>query len=118
MVISKNYCVFIVLNYKVLQTIIAMLTENKVTELFFMADEFCKFFDWMMARYTLRNTGKRPYHRESTLSKAEIMLIIYCFMIQGTVASSISILIMSVNIFAIFFQKWFHIIVSLNLKKK
>lgn len=54
-----------------------MLTEDKVTELFFMADEFCKFFDWMMARYTLRNTGKRPYHRESTLSKAEIMLIFF-----------------------------------------
>ena len=81
--ISKNYCVFIVLNYKVLQTIIAMLTENKVTELFFMADEFCKFFDWMMARYTLRNTGKRPYHRESTLSKAEIMLIIILFHDSG-----------------------------------
>ena len=49
MAISENCCVFIVLNYKVLQTIIAMLTEDKVTELFFMADEFCKFFDWMMA---------------------------------------------------------------------
>ena len=32
-----------------------MITEDKVTELFFMADEFCKFFDWMMARYTLKN---------------------------------------------------------------
>lgn len=31
-----------------------MLTEDKVTELFFIADEFCKFFDWMMARYTLQ----------------------------------------------------------------
>ena len=108
--ISENYFIFIVLNYKVLQTIIAMLTEDKDTEFLFMGDEFSKFFDWMMARYTLKNTGKRPYHRESTLSKAEIMLIIIlfhdCFMIQGTVASSISILIMSVNIFAIFLQKW------------
>ena len=48
-----------------------------------MADEFCKFFDWMMARYTLKNTGKRPYHRESTLSKAEIMLIIILFHDSG-----------------------------------
>ncbi|MEE0985438.1 MAG: transposase [Bacteroidaceae bacterium] len=60
-----------------------MLTEDKVTELFFMADEFCKFFDWMMTRYTLKNTGKRPYHRESTLSKAEIMLIIILFHDSG-----------------------------------
>ena len=48
-----------------------------------MADEFCKFFDWMMARYTLKNTGKRPYHRESTLSKSEIMLIIILFHDSG-----------------------------------
>ena len=34
-----------------------MLTEDKVTELFFIADEFCKFFDWMMARYTIKNAG-------------------------------------------------------------
>ena len=95
-----------------------MLTEDKVTELFFMADEFCKFFDWMMARYTLKNAGKRPYHRETTLSKAESSLSSYCFMIQGTAASSISILIMSANTCAIFFQKWFRIIVSLNLKEK
>lgn len=37
MLISENCCVFIVLNYKVLQTIIAMNTENKVIELFCMA---------------------------------------------------------------------------------
>ena len=83
MVISENCCNFIVLKYKVLQTIIAMLTEDKVTELFFIADEFCKFFDWMMARYTLKNAGKRPYHRETTLSKAEIMLIIILFHDSG-----------------------------------
>ena len=44
MVISENYCTFIVLKYKELQTIIAMITENKVTELFCIADDFCKFF--------------------------------------------------------------------------
>ena len=53
------------------------------SELFFIADEFCKFFDWMMARYTLKNAGKRPYHRETTLSKAEIMLIIILFHDSG-----------------------------------
>lgn len=37
MVISEICCVFIVLNYKVLQTIIAMITKNKVIELFCMA---------------------------------------------------------------------------------
>ena len=52
LVISENYCNFIVLKYKDLQTIIAMITEDKVTELFCMADDFCKFFDAMMKKYT------------------------------------------------------------------
>ena len=43
MVISENCCNFIVSKYKVLQTIIAMFTEGKVTEIFYLADEFCKF---------------------------------------------------------------------------
>lgn len=67
--ISKKCYNFIVLNYKVLQTIIAMLTEDKITELFCMADDFCKFFDAMMEKYTLKSYKKRRYHRDSTMSK-------------------------------------------------
>ena len=52
-----------------------MITEDKVTEIFCMADDFCKFFDAMVAKYTLKPTGKRKYHRDSTMSKAEVMLI-------------------------------------------
>ena len=83
MVISENYCNFIVFNYKVLQTIIAMITEDKVTELFCMADDFCKFFDAMMEKYTLKSDTKRRYHRDSTMSKAEIMLIMILFHDSG-----------------------------------
>ena len=45
MIISESCCNFIVSKYKVLQTIIAMFTEGEVTEIFYLADEFCKFFD-------------------------------------------------------------------------
>ena len=45
LVISGNCYNFIVLKYKELQTIIAMITEDKVTELFCIADDFCKFFN-------------------------------------------------------------------------
>lgn len=83
MLISENCCNFIVLNYKVLQTIIAMLTEDKVTELFCMADDFCKYFDAMMEKYTLRSDKKRRYHRNSTMSKSEIMLIMILFHDSG-----------------------------------
>lgn len=45
MVISENCCNLRVLNIKSLQTIIAMITEDKVTEIFCITDDFCKVFD-------------------------------------------------------------------------
>ncbi len=60
-----------------------MITESKVIELFCMADDFCKFFDAMMARYTLKPANKRAYHRDSTMSKAGIMLIMILFHDSG-----------------------------------
>lgn len=44
-----------------------------------MADDFCKFFDAMMTKYTFNPSVKRTYHRDSILSKAEIMLIMIFF---------------------------------------
>ena len=83
LVISEICCIFIVLKYKELQTKIAMITDDKVTELFCMADDFCKFFDAMMAKYTLKPVNKRKYHRDSTMSKAEVMLIMILFHDSG-----------------------------------
>ena len=60
-----------------------MITEDKVTEIFCMADDFCKFFDAMTAKYTLKPTGKRKYHRNSTMSKEEVMLIMILFHDSG-----------------------------------
>lgn len=48
-----------------------------------MAYDFCKFFDTMTAKYTLKTGKKRTYHRDSTMSKAEIMLIIILFHDSG-----------------------------------
>ena len=72
MVISENYCNFNVLKIKSLQTIISMITEDKVTEIFCIADDFCKVFDAQMGKYTIKSNTKRRYHREFTMSKAEI----------------------------------------------
>lgn len=60
-----------------------MITEDKVTDFYCMADDFCKFFDAMVAKYTLKPTGKRKYHRDSTMSKAEVMLIMILFHDSG-----------------------------------
>ena len=51
-----------------------MITEDKVTEIFCMADDFCKSFDAMTAKYTLIPTRKRKYHRNSMMSKVEVIL--------------------------------------------
>ena len=86
MVISENCCTFIVLNYKVVQTIIAMFTEDKVTEIFFMADEFHKVFCRMLDKYSLnapKIAGKRSYHRAGKLSVPEIMTIMILFHNSG-----------------------------------
>ena len=83
MVIGEIHCGIKELIYKQLQAKIAMITEDKVTEIFCMADDFCKFFDAMTAKYTLKPTGKRKYHRNSTMSKAEVMLIIILFHDSG-----------------------------------
>ncbi len=35
-----------------------MITEDKVIEIFCMADDFCKFFDAMTTKYTLKPLSK------------------------------------------------------------
>jgi len=35
-----------------------MITEDKVTVIFCMADDFCKFFDAMTTKYTLKSLSK------------------------------------------------------------
>ncbi len=74
MVISENCCNFIVFHHKALQATITRIAENEITELFRMADDFCRLFDAMMAKYTSRSDKRRCHRRDSTLSKAEIMI--------------------------------------------
>lgn len=56
-----------------------MFTENKITEIYCMADDFCKVFDAQMKKYTIQAQNKRKYHRDSRLSKAEVMVIMILF---------------------------------------
>ncbi|MBB3701987.1 hypothetical protein FHS60_000440 [Alloprevotella rava] len=57
MVISETCCNFKVLIYIELQTKIAMITEDKITEIFCMADDFCKFFDAMITPIRFKVTS-------------------------------------------------------------
>ena len=83
MVIGEFRCGIKKLIYKQLQIKTVIITYGGVTEIFCMADDFCKFFDAMVAKYTLKPTGKRKYHRDSTMSKAEVMLIMILFHDSG-----------------------------------
>ena len=59
-----------------------MLTEDKITEIFVMADEFCKVFNAMLTRRGLeepREDRKRDYHRDCRMSQAEIIVIMIMF---------------------------------------
>ena len=59
-----------------------MLTEDKITEIFFMADEFCKVFDEMLRRKGVVSHNpyrKRSYHRPGRMSHAEIITILIMF---------------------------------------
>ena len=51
LVISETCCKLKELINKQLQTKNAMITEDKVTEISCMADDFCKFFHAMTAKY-------------------------------------------------------------------
>ena len=53
----------------------AMITEDKFTKVFCIADVFNKVFDAQMAKYTFKAERKRKYHCESRMSKAGIVVI-------------------------------------------
>ena len=63
-----------------------MFSECKVTEIFFMADKFCKVYERMVAKSTFKVAElpqKRKYHRAFTMSDAEIMVILILFHSSG-----------------------------------
>ena len=65
-----------------------MITEHNFTEIFCIADDFCKVFDTQMAKYSFKAERKRKYHRQSRMSKAEIMVIMILFHSSYTESSS------------------------------
>jgi hypothetical protein len=52
-VIGEISHTFIMLKHKGLQTIAAVITDDKITELSCIANDFCKFFGAMMSKSTL-----------------------------------------------------------------
>lgn len=63
-----------------------MITENKITEIFCMADDFCKIYDRFIKVNGLspeRQKDKRRYHRKFKMSDSEIITIMILYHLSG-----------------------------------
>ncbi len=57
-----------------------MITESKVTEIFCIADDFCKEFDTELAKKSVTSTKESPQRRRKRMmSDSEIITILLCF---------------------------------------
>jgi len=63
-----------------------MFTEDKITEIYCIADDFFKLFNDQMKKHVIPDGNilpKRRYHRESTMSQTEVMIIMILFHASG-----------------------------------
>ena len=63
-----------------------MISRDKITEIFCMADDFCKLYDRFIKANGLapkRDKSKRKYHRDPRMSSAEIITIMILFHLSG-----------------------------------
>lgn len=63
-----------------------MFTEDKITEIYCIADDFLKLFNDQMKKHAItarNNSGKRKYHRESMMRETEVMTIMILFHASG-----------------------------------
>ena len=56
-----------------------MFSESKVTEIFCMADDFCKEFALQQEKYMLKDTSHKHRNKPNRMSDAEIMVILILF---------------------------------------
>ena len=66
------------LNYN-LSTIITMFSESKVTEIYFMADDFCKEFALQQKKYMVEDQSHKHRNKPNRMSDSEIMVILILF---------------------------------------
>ena len=61
-----------------------MLSSDKITEIFFVIDEFCKNFNEVVSAHTIKqDNGKKTRNRKSILSDSEVMTILILFHSAG-----------------------------------
>ena len=57
-----------------------MLSSDKITEIFFVINEFCKNFNEVVFAHTIKqDNGKKTRNRKSILSDSEVMTMLILF---------------------------------------
>ena len=56
-----------------------MISSHKVTEIYFIIDEFFKKFDNLLRNYSLQEAKTRKRNRKFTMSRSEVMTILILF---------------------------------------
>ena len=75
-----------------------MFPESKVTEIYCMADDFCKEFTLQQEKYMIENKKTRHRNKPNRMSDAEIMVILILSTPVVSAASNITTRNMSANI--------------------
>ena len=89
MTIRKIAKVFVYLKkekHQKTKTIAMMITEDEITKIFCMTDDFCKIYDKFIMINGLgpkRDRRKREYHRASNMSDSEVITIMILFHFSG-----------------------------------
>jgi hypothetical protein len=65
-------------NYNI-QTITTMFSESKVTEIYCMADDFCKEFALQQEKYMVEDKTINHRNKPNRMNDAEIMIILILF---------------------------------------
>ncbi|MDR3118336.1 MAG: IS982 family transposase, partial [Mediterranea sp.] len=61
-----------------------MFTRDKITEIFCIADDFCKEFSLEVKKHQLEGRiAERSYYRPSRMSESEIITILIYFHLEG-----------------------------------
>ena len=54
-----------------------MITEDKITEIYCMADDFCKVFDAQMKKYTIQAQNKRKKKNKRLKKNALFIVLLF-----------------------------------------
>ncbi|SIT28059.1 hypothetical protein SAMN05421785_12433, partial [Chryseobacterium gambrini] len=70
---------FKVLKFKYLTKTSAMISDDKITTIYYIVDEFFKEFNHVLKEYSLQDQKIKKRNRRSVMSESEVMTIMILF---------------------------------------